>query len=855
MAFTTAQLASLKSIERGLDAIGYPGHFLQRDYAFADFFGSSLTTRTAHLAAFAREPFSYDTACIVAACADGASGADLVQPLRALGAPMVFEVGLDGGLIRWRMTASGPPLQIEPITSKAILRALECHKGEWNPDALLRAKAISVGPTARQLDFFDIGLMPAIGEAVSAKFHGLLERVIGSAKSVYAAQHSGKEPDYADLFRLVFRLIAAKVLGDRRHPGKWLAADARDVLQAIEAFYFATGAFPPALSDPAIQQLAWDSIRQGFHFQNVSVDALAYAYENTLITTETRKALGVHSTPPGIAEYLVRHLPFEDLRLDELRILEPCSGHAVFLVAAMRRMRDLLPMNMTAGARHRYFVERLVGIEVDAFAREVARLSLMLADYPNPDGWRILEEDVFSGPALSRETKRATIVLCNPPFKDFTRSERERYGDAIQLVQKPAELLRRILSAGVPAQLGLVLPRTFISGRSYKRFHHAIGERYARVEIVALPDRIFTHSDAETAILLAHTPRTQDVHETEVRCSLVTEADRDLFLTSGQVSQSHVGSWADGRPSLWTPPLQDIWRALSNLPTLGSAAEIHRGIQYRLPLDEANRPNLISDTQKAGFVRGLDTAQRWFSEAFICRGNVWLNVSPSVLGNKAHLFPWHDPKVIVNAATVSRGPWRLISVPDGTGLACYQDFHGVWPKSGWNAEALAAVLNGPVANAYVRNHEGKRHNKIVTLKAIPIPKLDAAEVQHLDGLVREYMETSGLRDEPMSEASLSGRLRGLLQQIDSLILNGYDLPPRLERKVLDQFAGHRRPVPFDFMGFFPSDFRPCIPYHEYISPSFQRASATETLKRLVTIRDEAVHDAMEHLRRLDEEDQ
>jgi hypothetical protein len=853
MALTHAQLSSLKSIERGLDAIGYPTHFRQRDYAFADFFGSDLTTRTADLAAFAREPFSYDTACIAVACANGAAGADLVERLRALGAPMVFEVGTDGGLTRWRMTASGPPLPIEPIPSRAIARAMEHHRQDWSPDALLRAKAIPRGPTARQLDFFDIGLMPAIGEAVSAKFHGLLERVIGSAKSVYAAQHSGKEPDYAGLFRLVFRLIAAKVLGDRGHPGRWLAADARDVLQAIEAFYFATGVFPPALSDPAIQQLVWDGIRKGFHFQNVSVDALAYTYESTLITTETRKAFGVHSTPPGIAEYLVRHLPFGDMPLDELRVLEPCAGHAVFLVAAMRRMRELLPMNMTAGARHRYFVERLAGIEVDPFAREVARLSLMLADYPNPDGWRIIGDDVFSGAAMSREARRAAIVLCNPPFEDFSRSDRERYGDAIQLVQKPAELLRRILSAGTPAQVGFVLPRTFISGRAYKRFHRAIGERYTRVEIVALPDGIFTHSDAESAILLAHTPRTHDVDETEVRCSLVTEADRNLFLTSGQVSQSHIGNWADGRPSLWTPPLQDIWRALSQLPTLGSAAEIHRGIQYRLPLDEANRPNLISDAQKAGFVRGLDTAQRWFSEAFICKGNVWLNVSPSVLGNKAHLFPWHDPKVIVNAATVSRGPWRLISVPDDTGLACYQDFHGVWPKPEWNAEALAAVLNGPVANAYVRDHEGKRHNKIVTLKAIPVPCLAAADLERLTGLVREYLEARALLDNLMHDNTPCAQLRRILQQIDAIVLRGYDLPPRLERRLLDQFNGHRRPVPFDFMEFFPRDFLPCIPYHEYISLDFQRASASETLKRLHPIRDAEIHEAMEHLRRLDED--
>ena len=36
----------------------------------------------------------------------------------------------------------------------------------------------------------------------------------------------------------------------------------------------------------------------------------------------------------------------------------------------------------------------------------------------------------------------------------------------------------------------------------------------------------------------------------------------------------------------------------------------------------------------------------------------------------------------------------------------------------------------------------------------------------------------------------------MLLQIDGIILNGYDLPPHLERKLLDFFDGSQRPVPF-----------------------------------------------------------
>ena len=109
------------------------------------------------------------------------------------------------------------------------------------------------------------------------------------------------------------------------------------------------------LQDRDTQFAVWQCIQNTFHFQNLSVDSLAYVYENTLITQQTRRLFGIHSTPPAIAEYVVRELPFEDLREDDRRVFEPASGHAVFLVAAMQRMRELLAPNVQPQDRHDYF--------------------------------------------------------------------------------------------------------------------------------------------------------------------------------------------------------------------------------------------------------------------------------------------------------------------------------------------------------------------------------------------------------------------------------------------------------------------------------------------------------------------
>jgi len=839
-----------------MDRVGYDRGLRRRDYPYADFFGGPITTRTVELAAFAREPFSYDTACVAAACADGEQGAHLVVRLRALGAPMAFEVSPDGSLVRWQVTGETRPRRLDEIPARRIRQAFWRHRGEWSPESVFRAKCIPQSSRARQLDFFDLGLMRAIGEEASAKLSALMEEVV--AGGVAACKQEGHDlgpATYAELFALVFRFIAAKVLGDRGHGGDWLAADARTVLDRVNDYYFHSRPGPRAMTDRRVQSVVWDRIRSAFHFENVSADALAYMYENALITRQTRKTLGTHSTPPQIAEYLVRHLPFEDLPIQRLHVFEPCAGHGVFLVAAMRRMRELLDPGMSARKRHGFFVGHLTGVELDAFACEVARLSLMLADYPNPNGWDIIREDVFAGKAIAREMDQHSVVLCNPPFENFTAQERRRYGEKIEHVAKPAEVLLRVLRAGPPSMLGFVLPRAFLTGRAFRPLHEAIGDRYGRVELVGLPDRVFRHSDAESALLLAWQGRPASDSLCHVRSSIVFEADRKAFLTNGSVSWSRADVTSGEARALWTTPTQEAWERLSGHPTLGDVAEVHRGIEFSLPLDEEHRDRLLSQTPRPGLARGLHTVPEHLDEILVAKGHVWLNTADDLMRRKAHLLPWDRPKVIVNAATVSRGPWRLVVCPDTSGLVCYQRFHGVWPRGAWPVNALAAVLNGPVANAYVRDHEGKRDNRVVTLRRIPIPDLDDTALERLEALVGEYLDVRGQPDGLALSPLRLPKLRACLQRIDAVVLKGYDLPPRLERKLLDQFTGHRRPVPFPFNGFFPCGFTACIPYDEYVSEGFGRASAKATLKRLQPIRDEAVHEAMEHLRWLGGEDE
>ena len=460
----------VQRVTNALRSIGYRDDLLVPNYEYADVAGDSYTLRKISLAGFAQTPISYRNACVGIVVANGTRGAEQIKQHRALGAPMIFQIE-SSSVSRWKMTRSGDPIFIENIAQHQIENAFAKNEQKWKPESIFRAKSISLDVKPIQLDFIDVGLMPALEGMIHKKLDRLLQETFARITKAYQGYNqTTPSPEY--LFRLVFRLIAAKVFRDRKFPGEWESSDAAAVLKAVEDHYNADAqnVLPSIRYRRELLDLAWKIISTAFHFQNLSVDDLAFIYENTFITPKTRKKFGTHSTPPSVAEYIVRKLPFEELPQNDRHILEPCSGHGIFLVSAMRRLRELLPSDLSDKQRHRYLVNRLTGIEIDAFAQEVCRLSLMLADYPNPNGWRLFNEDIYETDRLEQELKRASIVLCNPPFEKFTSDARAEYGEAIERVYKPAELLRRILS-NPPTLLGFILPLAFNTGNSYRGFH------------------------------------------------------------------------------------------------------------------------------------------------------------------------------------------------------------------------------------------------------------------------------------------------------------------------------------------------------------------------------------------------
>ena len=174
----------------------------------------------------------------------------------------------------------------------------------------------------------------------------------------------------------------------------------------------------------------------------------------------------------------------------------------------------------------------------------------------------------------------------------------------------------------------------------------------------------------------------------------------------------------------------------------------------------------------------------------------------------------------------------MAAFPDSEGVTCYQTYIGVWPTSdSYDEWLLSAILNAPVANAFVATREGKTDITMEVLNLIPVPHFTESQRDRLRSLIQQYQSiTSSFK----FRVGFSDTLVRLLMEIDALVLDGYRMPPRLERMLLDFFRGQgkQRPTSHEFGDYFPANCDVYFSLSDYLSPDFKAATAGELLKRM-----------------------
>lgn len=818
-----------------LDACGYKEDLLQVDYEFAR--GQSVG-----LAAFAHRPFDARSACIAAIDCRSDDPKSEVMQRRELGAPLVFACFRDR-LQLWKPGPDDARCVEQGLTSGQLRGFFDAYKSDFLPGRIYDAKTLGRIPgSGRQLDLFvDVRLLPFAEREIGTRLTQAVVEAVGILEQGFVSREMTESRSRRNwIFKTTFRLLAAKILQDKEVPGfrSLRLTNLEDVFRRIQNHYGSKEAVSlgGARRRGAVRTVA-RYFRDFGSLRNLTTEALADVYERALITGPTRRLQGTHGTPSYLADYIIWQLApwIATINPSDLFVFEPACGHAPFLVGMVRLLRNL-GLGMSLDELSTFLRQHLGGIEQDRFALEIARLSLTVADIPNPNGWDELRPgNMFRGSRLEDRASNCRVLLSNPPFGGT----------------KPQQMLQRTLPHLPPgAVFGFIVPAGLLSSPKKRStfLREWLTQNCRLSEICLFSDKIFRFADQECAVLIGRRARGSTIQSSAIRLRRVREEQTEDFqeqyavTTDRLVPQAHLT--AQARASLWVPEFQDeIWSWLFGLPRLDSIAQLGQGLVHK---SRANLPPgaiTVRDEEFPGSVLGFTG----------CRGNPqihqlpnkrkYLNLDPVTIRRRVSGADVGRRQVLLNYAPARRSIWRLRPFIDEHGHPVSSRFILVRPiAEDCPLEYLWALCNSPLANAYAYTHTLKRDILVGVMRAMRVPRTSRLGVQRVADAARNYLDAASrfdasfsadkgefrpLFDPPPPESVGIPTLHRLLKVMDAEVLRLYDLPARSEKMLLDLFADKERPgVPGRFVGYYPRDFKESVPLYAYLSESFQRSRSS-----------------------------
>lgn len=700
---TTASAARAHQV---LIAAGYGDDSFEFNYPV--WLGPERGTESAELVAFGRAaPKDMSTAVVTFSTG---SVETAFQIARHVAAPY-FLVAQDDLLELWVAEISAPRKWRSPMTAGAVAEI-----ADWlRPSAALTAK---VG--LRQLPLFEI----PVNLLAAARSHSAdqLSPIVGRALEVANASlppSRFSDPDKARqqlhwrAARLVVGALTVLVMRDREGQPR---ASGESPLGRVVRNHPSTFAWVQRSSqqETAVLEQLVDQLGLGISYKSLDPTILSHVYEQALVDEDDRQQLGIHYTPPKLATRILRNLPVELIPPDDRHVLDPSCGSGTLLVAAHDRLRQLQPTDWTDTDRHRDLAVHLHGHDVDPFAVEIARLTLLLHAQPAGNGWQIEKKDTLRQQA---HAPAPSIVVTNPPWRYQTGGQRAQAAD---------RFLRRSMKALSPGGLlGILLPGSFLSSVTSAQVRDELLQGFEVFEVWRLPEGTFSTARFSAAVLFARK-----------RDDLGGQGARVVR----EVNRAELASFLDGEPASLTSLLSESERLhktfnppIPHKPTvtLGSIADIRSGAQPLATITDRGEGtpylNHFADVPCYGLLHKRHLWHVSFPEDFQS-------------GRGAQIIP--KKKVLASAARSSSSPWRFRVAIDPIGVAVRNSVRGIAPHDQNDQDllyALAMIVGSGYASVFAASFGGDRNIPARVLPALPIPK-DRAAIQSLAALGRQAVE-------------------------------------------------------------------------------------------------------------------
>jgi hypothetical protein len=435
----------------------------------------------------------------------------------------------------------------------------------------------------------------------------------------------------------------------------------------------------------------------------------------------------------------------------------------------------------------------------------------------------IKNSDIYKDDILKKAAQKSRILFCNPPFENFKPKEKTIYDN--KTGNKAAEVLAKTLPFMMPKSVfGIILPQGFLHGKKIAELRKYILDECELRVICNLPDNVFAKAGHLSTVILGRKFKSKN----KVKYLNITKTNLGEFKNTYQDDAELINKnifYEDQHYTFKIPVLKDIWDYCKLYPKFESFCEIGRGIEYK---------NFEKSVQKSKF----PDAVKGFGK-FKINSNIkidalpeyyWLSTKRTDIENPRYGFSQNIPQIIVNYARSGGDVWRIKGFLDNKGFLVTKHFLVIRPKINLPLTALWALVNSPFTNAFMYCNCMERLNMEGVLRNMPVP-FRGQDLSKVEALVDKYFKYEKSEFALKDEGKYRQNKKQCLLEIDAEILRLYDLPPRLEKKLLDSFEGvQRKGVDFNFDRYYEEGFDSYIPLHMYISEDFKNSNVDRVAK-------------------------
>lgn len=664
----------------------------------------------------------------------------------------------------------------------------EKNRFEFMSDYLIDAKM-----GYRQISIFEAsGLIDFSREATCKILSEEFEKGLIAAKKYLKKKKNINGQDLNNITSITMHVISALIINSKIKSNEKIP-DIFELLTGLSKTY------KEYFSDKLMYRYGKDlldeiykNLNRSINYQSVDHELLGYFYESTLLqlsekkAEDIRKEFGIYYTPRILSQEIVLSIPFENIPVDERYVLDGTCGSGSLLLSACKRLEDLVSYEKTEFDRHDYLTKMIEGYDIDKFASEVSRLSLLLYSLPYGNKWNIRAGDLLR---ISTSKMRIPfVILGNPPYEEV-RGNNQKTQKAAAFLDKYLEWLHE------EGYIGIILPESFLQNDSSIEQRKKLLEEFDIIELWMLPGQIF-ENNCSTIVLIAQKKKAQDNNITKIKVLVRNkESIRSYYKQRRWDFEFFVNiqnRWKnEPKYKISVSPVEDILHKIEKgKKTIGDITQNVMGIM--LPSDYT-----FSKLKFDGWIPYIANAN-----------NFRKYVISSQMSDNVGFFDYHmseDEEEEIKKeykglrlrrdyesvyAASNKVLVKMSSTPGEINcINALVDEEGYYPSHSFfvivsddkrvSNYVLCALINSKIINAYVRRGCVKRTLTTSVVRSIPIPEFSDAQISQIEQYYVNIKEAYAL--------NAKNEVEEIEKKIDDIIFEAFELDQNESNKIRKLF--------------------------------------------------------------------